>query len=388
MRNITNVDLAGKRVVIRVDFNVPIQDGKVTNTKRICASLPTIHFALNQGASVILLSHWGRPTEGKYDAAYSLQPLVAPLSHLLALPVRFATDWLAGLTLTPGEVVLCENVRFQPGETADDAVLAQRMATLGDVFVMDAFATAHRAQASTHGIARYAPCACAGLLLMREMQALDQALATPKRPIVAIVGGAKVSTKLNILQAVLQKVDTLIVGGGIANTFLAATGQAIGQSLHEAELIPAATQLLHNAAQQGKHILLPSDVVTATTFSATALPYIKTVAQVQAQDLILDTGPDSNRRIAACLQQAGTIIWNGPMGVFEFAAFAEGTRSLAQAIAASSAFSLAGGGDTLAAIDAFDVSQGISYISTGGGAFLEYLEGQSLPGLRVLDAAV
>ena len=381
-----DLDLPGKRVLIRVDFNVPVKDGKVTSDVRIKAALPTLQHAIKAGAKVMVMSHLGRPTEGEYNAEFSLQPVADHLSSLLGQPVRLAKEWLSGVDVAEGEVVLCENVRFNVGEKQDNDTLARNMAALCDVFVMDAFGTAHRAQASTHGVAKYAPIACAGPLLTAELEALSKALANPQRPLVAIVGGSKVSTKLTILKALSAKVDQLIVGGGIANTFLAAEGLPIGQSLAEADLEQDAKQLRSEIQAKGGDIPLPTDVRVAQEFAPDAQATVKAAQDVAGDDMIMDVGPDSAEQLAALLQQAGTIIWNGPVGVFEFAEFGEGTKKLAQAIANSQAFSIAGGGDTLAAIDQYGVADGISYISTGGGAFLEFVEGKTLPAVAMLTA--
>jgi len=378
--------LAGKRVMIREDLNVPVEGGVVTSDARIRAALPTIRAALEQGARVILLSHLGRPKEGEFSAENSLAPVATRLGELLGQPVRLQRDWLDGVECAPGEVVLCENVRFNKGEKKDDETLARRMAALCDVFVMDAFGTAHRAEASTHGVARFAPIACAGPLLVGELEALERALAHPARPLVAIVAGSKVSTKLTVLESLLAKVDKLIVGGGIANTFLAATGVAVGKSLHEPDMLDTARALLAQAKARGADIPLPIDVVVATEFAPTAIATVKPVAAVGANELILDIGPQTAGVLAQLLQSAGTILWNGPVGVFEFDQFGGGTRAIAEAIARSPAFSLAGGGDTLAAIEKYGVEQGISYISTGGGAFLEFVEGKTLPAVAALEA--
>jgi len=378
--------LAGKRVMIREDLNVPVEGGVVTSDARIRAALPTIRAAVEQGARVILLSHLGRPKEGEFSAENSLAPVATRLGELLGQPVRLQRDWLDGVECAPGEVVLCENVRFNKGEKKDDETLARRMAALCDVFVMDAFGTAHRAEASTHGVARFAPIACAGPLLVGELEALERALAHPARPLVAIVAGSKVSTKLTVLESLLAKVDKLIVGGGIANTFLAATGVAVGKSLHEPDMLDTARALLAQAKARGADIPLPIDVVVATEFAPTAIATVKPVAAVGANELILDIGPQTAGVLAQMLQSAGTILWNGPVGVFEFDQFGGGTRVIAEAIARSPAFSLAGGGDTLAAIEKYGVEQGISYISTGGGAFLEFVEGKTLPAVAALEA--
>jgi phosphoglycerate kinase len=379
------LDLSGKRVLIREDLNVPVKDGEVTSDARIRACLPTIRMALDKGARVMLLSHLGRPEEGKYDPAQSLQPVATRLSELLGQKVPLVKDWLDGVTVAAGTVVLCENVRFNKGEKKDDEALSRRMAALCDVFVMDAFGTAHRAEASTHGVARYAPIACAGPLLVGELAALELALEKPKRPLVAIVAGSKVSTKLTILEALLEKVDRLIVGGGIANTFLAATGVNVGKSLCEKDMLDTCRKLLARARERGAEIPLPTDVVVATEFAATAHADVRPVDEVAAGELILDIGPDTAERLADVIASAGTVIWNGPVGVFEFDQFGEGTRVIANAIASSKAFSLAGGGDTLAAIEKYGVEEGISYISTGGGAFLEFVEGKRLPAVAALE---
>jgi phosphoglycerate kinase len=378
--------LAGKRVMIREDLNVPVEGGVVTSDARIRAALPTIRAAVEQGARVILLSHLGRPKEGEFSVENSLAPVATRLGELLGQPVRLQRDWLDGVECAPGEVVLCENVRFNKGEKKDDETLARRMAALCDVFVMDAFGTAHRAEASTHGVARFAPIACAGPLLVGELEALERALAHPARPLVAIVAGSKVSTKLTVLESLLAKVDKLIVGGGIANTFLAATGVPVGKSLHEPDMLDTARTLLAQAKARGADIPLPTDVVVATEFAPTAIATVKPVAAVGANELILDIGPQTAAVLAQMLQSAGTILWNGPVGVFEFDQFGGGTRVIAEAIARSPAFSLAGGGDTLAAIEKYGVEQGISYISTGGGAFLEFVEGKTLPAVAALEA--
>jgi len=382
---LTDADLRQKRVLIREDLNVPVQNGTVTSDARIRAALPTIRYALDQNAKVFLLSHLGRPEEGKYDESLSLQPVAARLSELLGRPVPLRKDWLDGVDCPPGNAVLCENVRFNKGEKKDDEKLARRMAALGDVFVMDAFGTAHRAEASTHGVARFAKVACAGPLLVGELEALETALHDPARPLVAIVGGSKVSTKLMVLEALLEKVDKLIVGGGIANTFLAATGVAVGKSLHESEMLDVARRLMTKAKARGTEIPLPTDVVVAKEFAATAHADVRSIHDVRADEMILDIGPDTADRFSELLQSAGTIIWNGPVGVFEFEQFGEGTRAIALGIARSKAFSLAGGGDTLAAIEKYNVEDGISYISTGGGAFLEFVEGKTLPAVAVLE---
>jgi phosphoglycerate kinase len=382
----TDVDLRDKRVLIREDLNVPVQDGVVTSDARIRASLPTIQAAKNAGARVLVMSHLGRPEEGVYDEEFSLAPVAKRLAELLGFRVRFEKNWLDGVTCAPGEVVLLENVRFNKGEKKDKEDLSRKMAELCDVYVMDAFGTAHRAEASTHGVARYAKVACAGPLLMNELVALETALEKPKRPLVAIVAGSKVSTKLTVLESLLSKVDKLIVGGGIANTFLAAAGHAVGKSLVEAEMIDMARNLLAKSAEIKVEIPLPTDVVVAREFSANAEADVKPVSQVGKDEMILDIGPDTAERFGKVLLNAGTIVWNGPVGVFEFDQFGEGTRTLALAIAKSSAFSIAGGGDTLAAVEKYGVEDDISYISTGGGAFLEFLEGKKLPAVAALEA--
>ena len=380
-----DLDLRGKRVLIREDLNVPVQNQQVTSDARIRAALPTIETARRAGARVMVMSHLGRPEEGVHDAEFSLAPVAARLSELLGVKVRLVRDWLDGVDCEPGQVVLLENVRFNEGEKKNRDELARRMAALCDVYVMDAFATAHRAEASTHGVAKFAPVACAGPLLTSELEALEKALDAPKRPLVAIVGGSKVSTKLTVLENLLGKVDRLIVGGGIANTFLAAAGHPIGKSLHEADMVGVARELLARSRGSQVEIPLPSDVVVAKEFAASAEADVKGVDEVVATDMILDIGPDTADRFAATLKGAGTIVWNGPVGVFEFDQFGEGTRVLALAVAGSPAFSIAGGGDTIAAIEKYGVGEDISYISTAGGAFLEFLEGKKLPAVDVLE---
>lgn len=372
--------LGGKRVLIREDLNVPIKNGAVTSDARLRAALPTIQSAARAGAKVILMSHLGRPVEGDFDAQFSLGPVAEHLSSLLGMPVKLVSQWRGGVELADGEVALLENVRFNPGEKKDDETLSKEYAALCDIFVMDAFGTAHRAQASTHGVAKFAPVACAGPLLEAELLALSQALSDPSRPMVAIVGGSKVSTKLEVLEVLSDKVDQLIVGGGIANTFLAASGSPVGKSLCEHDLVDTARKLMEKT-----DIPLPSDVVTGKAFEETAEAELKAAGDVADDDMIFDIGPESAAHIADVLQQAGTILWNGPVGVFEFDQFAAGTKTLSLAIARSPGFSLAGGGDTLAAIDKFDIADKISYISTGGGAFLEYVEGKTLPAVAVLE---
>jgi len=381
----TDQDLASKRVLIREDLNVPIKEGLVASDARIRAALPTIRIGVEAGAKVMLMSHLGRPTEGEFESVYSLAPVAEHLSTLLNQPVRLVLDWLDGVDIEAGEVVLCENVRFNVGEKADDDALAQKMAALCDVFVMDAFGTAHRAQASTHGVAHYAPLACAGPLLAAELHALGKALENPARPMAAIVGGAKVSTKLTVLEFLSNVVDQLIPGGGIANTFIAAAGYPVGKSLIEIDLIDQAKALIDEAAARGGEIPVPTDVVVGKAFSADTSAIIKPVSDVAEDDMIFDIGPETAARFARLMREAGTVVWNGPVGVFEFDQFGEGTRILGEAIAASGAFSIAGGGDTLAAVDKYNIAKRISYISTGGGAFLEFLEGKTLPAVAMLE---
>jgi phosphoglycerate kinase len=379
----SDLELSGKRVLIREDLNVPVDDGKVTSDARIRAALPTIRAAQEASAAVMLMSHLGRPTEGQPDEAFSLQPVAGRLSELLGRDVRLISDWIDGVDVSPGDVVLLENVRFLDGEKACDEGLARKMASLCDVFVMDAFGTAHRAQASTYGVAEYAPVACAGPLLVAELEALGKALDNPARPLVAIVGGSKVSTKLDVLDALAGIVDCLIVGGGIANTFIAAAGHGVGKSLYEADMLDTARRLA--AGGEGRaEIPLPTDVVVAAEF-ANVEGTTKAVDAVSGDELILDIGPETAARFSEIIAGAGTVIWNGPVGVFEFENFGAGTAALAEAIAASDAFSVAGGGDTLAAIDKYGVAERISYISTGGGAFLEFVEGKKLPAVEVLE---
>ncbi len=379
------LNLSQKRVLIRVDFNVPVKDGKVTSDARIRACLPTIELALKQQACLMLMSHLGRPTEGVFDEESSMAPVAKHLSELLKKPVRLEKNWLDGVKVSPGEIVMFENVRFNLGENKDDDALSQKMAKLCDVFVMDAFGTAHRAQASTHGIAKYAPIACAGPLLTAELEALSQAFDHPKKPLVAIVAGSKVSTKLTLLKNLAKKVDQLIVGGGIANTFLAATGHPVGKSLYEPDLVDQAKEIMAIIQNEGGFVPLPSDVVVANRFAEEAPATTKEIDEVTPEDMILDIGPHSSKALGELLKKAGTIVWNGPVGVFEFKAFSHGTESIARAIAHSPAFSIAGGGDTLAAIEKFNLEDKISYISTGGGAFLEFLEGQTLPAVAILE---
>lgn len=380
----TDVDLRGKRVLIREDLNVPIADGEVSSDARIRAALPTITAALASGAAVMLMSHLGRPVEGTLDEKFSLQPVADRLSKLLDRQVLLRTDWIEGVDLSPGDLVLLENVRFLEGEKACDEVLAKKMAALCDVFVMDAFGTAHRAQASTYGVAEHAPIACAGPLLSSELEALSKAFDNPARPFVAIVGGSKVSTKLSVLDALTDIVDHLIVGGGIANTFIAAAGHGVGKSLYEPDMLDTARALARNKDDKAD-IPVPIDVVVANEFSSGASATNKAVEAIAIDELILDIGPDTIAQFSEILANAGTIIWNGPIGVFEFDQFGSGTKALAEAIAASPAFSVAGGGDTLAAIDKYGVADNISYISTGGGAFLEFVEGKTLPAVAILE---
>ena len=383
----TDLDLGGKRVLIREDLNVPLDDsGRITSDARIRASLPTLQHALRAGARVMVMSHLGRPNEGEYTAALSLAPVAERLTGLLGVKVPLVQDWIGGVDIAPGELVLCENVRFLRGEKQDDAVLAKKMAALCDVYVMDAFGTAHRAEASTHGVAKYAALACAGPLLASELEALGRALENPARPLVAIAAGSKVSTKLTLLDSLTKMVDQLIVGGGIANTFIAAAGHGVGKSLYEPDLVPEARRLTTAARRRGADIPLPIDVVVAHEIAANAEADVRRLNEVAADEMILDIGPDTAELFAQLLKKAGTIVWNGPVGVFEFDQFGEGTRVLAHAIAESPAFSIAGGGDTLAALDKYGVTDRISYISTGGGAFLEFLEGKQLPAVAVLEA--
>jgi len=381
-----DLDLAGKRLLIREDLNVPIKDGVVTSDARIRAALPTIQAALAAKAHVLVMSHLGRPEEGKFAEEFSLAPVAERLTQLLGVPVSIKRDWLDGVAVGPGEVVLLENVRFNKGEKKNADELSKKMAALCDIYVMDAFGTAHRAEASTHGIAKYAPVASAGPLLVSELSALETALEKPARPLLAIVAGSKVSTKLTVLESLLAKVDQLIVGGGITNTFLAALGFNVGKSLHEPEMLDICKRLLAQAKQRGIVIPMPTDVVVAREFSAKAEADVKPVGSVAADEMILDIGPDSAEEMAKLVSAAGTVLWNGPVGVFEFEQFGEGTRTLANAIARSKAFSLAGGGDTLAAIEKYGIEDSISYISTGGGAFLEFVEGKKLPAVEILEA--
>ncbi len=382
----TDLDLAGKRVLIREDLNVPIQDGRITSTRRLDAALPTIRAARDAGAAVLVISHLGRPKEGVFDEAQSLAPVARWLGEQLGTTVRLERDYLDGVPVESGEVVLLENCRMNVGEKANDEALAKKYAALADVFVMDAFGTAHRAQASTHGVAKFAGTACAGPLLAAELDALGKALQAPARPLLAIVAGSKVSTKLELLQHLVQRVDQLIVGGGIANTFIAAAGYKVGKSLCEAELLDAARNVISAASTRGAEVPIPVDVVVAPKFAADAPATVKAVDQVEDDEMILDIGPETARHYAGMIGKAGTVVWNGPVGVFEFDAFGKGTETLARAIADASAFSIAGGGDTLAAIDKYGITDEVSYISTGGGAFLEFLEGKTLPAVAMLEA--
>lgn len=380
-----SLDLTGKRVMIREDLNVPISSGNITNDARIKAALPTIELALQKGAAVILLSHLGRPIEGKHDPSLSLAPIADRLSELLQKPVRFANTWLDGIDIQPGEVVLCENVRFTEGEKANDEHLAKKIAALCDIFVMDAFGTAHRAQASTHGVACFAPVACAGPLLIQELDALTAATENANPPVLAIVGGAKISSKLTVLKTLCQQVDYLICGGGIANTFIAANNINIGRSLYEKDLIADAKIIQELATKNNCVIPIPTDVVVADNLSETAIAEIKPIAEVSSNEMILDIGPETARSYNNFIQKSRTVIWNGPVGVFEIAAFSQGTKAIAAAIAKHDAFSIVGGGDTIAALDTFGVYDAMSYVSTGGGAFLEFLEGKTLPAIEVLE---
>ena len=385
LMSMQEMNLANKRVLIREDLNVPIKDGLITSDQRLQAALPTLNAALASGASVILLSHLGRPLEGHYDAKFSLRPVAEYLAEHLKYPVSFREDYLNGVDARPGQLVVCENVRFNVGEEANDPMLGKKLARLCDVFVMDAFGTAHRKHASTYGLALYAPVAVAGPLLLRELEALERVFRAPEAPIIAVVGGAKVSSKLSLLKQMVTRVNVLIPGGGIANTFLKATGKEIGVSLYEPDLIEEAKLILDLAKKSNCELLLPTDVVVGKTFQESCPAYNKTLAQIAVDDMIMDVGPDTVARYISLLETAKTIIWNGPLGVFEFPQFGYGTRAMAVAIAHSRAFSIAGGGDTLAAIDKYDLSEGLSYISTGGGAFLEYLEGKKLPAVAALE---
>jgi phosphoglycerate kinase len=382
----TDLDLAGKRVLIREDLNVPVKDGKVTSDKRIRASLPTIEHAMKAGAKVMLMSHLGRPTEGEYAEEFSLKPVAEHLSGLLGKEVKLVKDYLdSAPELADGEVVILENVRFNKGEKKNEEGLSKQYAALSDIYVMDAFGTAHRAQASTHGAGTFAPVACAGPLLAGELDALGKALGNPARPMAAIVGGSKVSTKLTVLDSLSSVVDQLIPGGGIANTFIAAAGHNVGKSLYEIDLIPEAKRLMEAAKAKGGEIPVPTDVVVGKEFSESAEATVKKVSEVEDDDMIFDIGPETAARYAEMMKTAKTVVWNGPVGVFEFDQFGEGTKTLGVAIADSDAFSIAGGGDTLAAVDKYGIAERVSYISTGGGAFLEFLEGKQLPAVAMLE---
>ncbi|MBA6354322.1 MULTISPECIES: phosphoglycerate kinase [unclassified Colwellia] len=381
----TDLALANQRVLIREDLNVPLKDGKITSDARLRAALPTLKLALEAGAKVMIMSHLGRPTEGEYNEEFSLKPVVDYLAAALNVPVHLAKDYLDGVDAKVGELVVFENIRFNVGEKNNDDILSKKLAALCDVFVMDAFGTAHRAQASTHGVAKFAPIACAGPLLSGELAALGKALDNPARPLVAIVGGSKVSTKLTVLESLAKIVDQLVVGGGIANTFIAASGHNVGKSLYEADLLDEANRLTQQARANDGDIPVPTDVITGTEFSETAVATLKSVNDVSDEDMIFDIGPDSAQALVEIIKNAGTIVWNGPVGVFEFDQFGSGTETIAKAIAESSAFSIAGGGDTLAAVDKYDIADKISYISTGGGAFLEFLEGKVLPAVAILE---
>lgn len=381
----SDLDLTGKRVLIRQDLNVPISNGRITSDARLRASLPTLKLALEKGASILVVSHLGRPKAGRFDPEASLTLVAAWLSEKLERTVPLVTNWIDGIAMEPGQIALGENTRFLKGEKDNDDALSKKMAALCDVYVMDAFGTAHRAEASTHGVAKFAPVACAGPLLAAELDALGKALATPKKPLAVIVGGSKVSTKLDLLENLADIADQLIIGGGIANTFLAAMGKPVGKSLHEPDMLDKARSILAKIQARGGDIPLPEDVVVASEFSAEAHAEVRPAEEVESDEMILDIGPKTRLKLAALLKSCGTIVWNGPVGVFEYDSFAGGTKAIAEAIAASSAFSLAGGGDTLAAIDKFKVAERIDYISTGGGAFLEFLEGKVLPAVEILE---
>jgi len=381
----SDLDLAGKRVLIRQDLNAPVKDGKVANDKRLRASLPTLKLALEAGAKVIVMTHRGRPKEGEFDPELSLAPVAEYLRQALKVEIKLVRDWRDGVDTLDGGIILLENIRYYVGEKANDPELAKKMAALCDIYVNDAFGTAHRSQASTEGVARYAPAACAGPVLSAELDALGKALDNPARPMVAIVGGSKVSTKLTLLGSLSKKVDRLIVGGGIANTFIAAMGHNVGRSLYEPDLVEESKKLMAAAKEQGGEIPVPVDVIVARELSHTAMPRLKKVDQVADEEMIVDIGPETAKMYAAILKQAGTIVWNGPVGVFEYDQFAGGTKVLAHSAAESPAFSIIGGGDTVAAIEEFGLAQGISYLSTGGGAFLEFLEGKKLPAVAVLE---
>ena len=384
---IADLDLSGKTVLIREDYNVPVKDGEVSSDVRIRATLPTLKEILEAGAKIILVSHLGRPVAGEYDEQFSLAPVAKSLSNFLDMEVPLIKDWVNGIDMNDHQVVLCENVRFEKGETKDDEELARKMAQLCQVYVNDAFATAHRAQASTHGVAKYAAVSAAGPLLIAELKSLTRALREPEKPVIAVVGGSKVSTKLTILETLSEKVDQLIVGGGIVNTFLKAAGYEVGKSLYEADLVETASKLMKDAEANGCQIPLPVDVICGKEFDENTAATTKSVNDVEADDMIMDVGPETSKLFNKLIENAKTIVWNGPLGVFEFDQFSQGTKSLADAIANSDAYSIAGGGDTIAAITKFDVEKDISYISTGGGAFLEYLEGKKLPAIEILEEA-
>lgn len=385
IKKMIDLDLKGKRVFIREDLNVPLEDGRITSDKRIRAAFPAIRQAVKAGAKVMIVSHLGRPEEGKYEAKYSLAPVAKRLSEMLGQEVPLVKDWLDGVDVASGQAVVCENVRFLVGEKKDDEELAKKMAALCDIYVMDAFATSHRAQASTHGVGKFAPIACAGPLLVAELDALGKVLANPTHPLLAIVAGSKVSTKLTVLENLLSKVDQLIVGGGIANTFIAAQGYNVGKSLYEKDLIPEAKRLMELAKAKGAEIPLPVDVVVGKEFSKDAVATVKAIDAVTDDEMILDIGPKTAAKFVEIINTTKTILWNGPVGVFEFDQFGEGTKALAKAMAAGAAFSVAGGGDTVAAIEKYGVEQQISYISTAGGAFLEFIEGKTLPAVAMLE---
>ena len=385
MKHMSELDLTNKRVLIREDLNVPMDSGRISDDTRITAALPTIKDALSQNAAVILVSHLGRPTAGEFDPQFSMVPVANHLSHRLKQDVRVVKDWQQGVEVQPGDVVLLENIRFEPGEKSNDETLARQLADLCDVFVMDAFGTAHRAHASTAGVAQYAPVACAGPLLIKELTALEKGLKNPGKPMLAVIGGAKVSGKLQVLHALVDKVDKLIVGGGIANTFIKAAGHRVGQSLYEPDLVDEARELIDKARDAGNEIPIPEDVVVATSLSEQALAEVKSVDEVADDDMILDIGPKTAALYAYLAKQAKTVVWNGPVGVFEFPQFSQGTQLLAEGIAQSGGFSMAGGGDTLAAISKYGIENNISYISTGGGAFLQVLEGKPLPAVTQLE---
>jgi len=384
---IADLDLSGKTVLIREDFNVPIKNGEVTSDIRIRAAIPTLKEVLDAGAKIILVSHLGRPVAGEYDDAFSLAPVAKSLSDLLNINVPVIKDWVSGINMADHRVVLCENVRFEPGETKNDDELARHMAQLCQVYINDAFATAHRAQASTHGVAKYAGISAAGPLLINELKSLSKALREPEKPVIAIVGGAKVSSKLTILESLSEKVDQLIVGGGIVNTFLKAAGYEVGKSLYEADLVEVASRLMEQAEENGCQIPLPIDVICGKEFDEKTKAETKLISDVETDDMIMDVGPETTKMLNKMIAKAKTIVWNGPLGVFEFDQFSNGTKGLAKAIADSGAYSIAGGGDTIAAISKFGVENNISYISTGGGAFLEFLEGKKLPAIEILEEA-